>query len=99
MDKRDFAFCRMNYILLAIGMVVVVAGFLLMVGGGSTNEAYDPEIFSARRIKVAPVVCLIGFLSMIVAVVYKPKDSEIEQMATENSQAEATRKAGTDIRK
>ena len=62
--------------LLAIGMVVVIIGFLLMSGSGSTETAYDPDIFSARRIKVAPVVCLVGFVSMIYAVIYRPKNKE-----------------------
>lgn len=74
MDKRDFAFGRMNFILLAAGMIVVVIGFLLMSGSGSSPEAYNPDIFSVRRIKVAPIVCFLGFVSMIYAVVYKPKD-------------------------
>ena len=74
MDKRDFAFGRMNYILLAVGMAVVIIGFLLMSGSGSSESAYNPDIFSARRIKVAPVVCLLGFVSMIYAVIYRPKD-------------------------
>ena len=73
MDKSNFAFDRVNYILLAAGMAVVIIGFLLMSGSGSNETAYDPDIFSARRIKVAPVVCLIGFVSMIYAVVYRPK--------------------------
>lgn len=73
MDKRDFAFGRMNFILLAVGMAIVVIGFILMAGDGSTQEAYNPEIFSARRIKVAPLVCLFGFVSMIYAVVHKSK--------------------------
>jgi hypothetical protein len=64
----------MNFILLAIGMLIVVIGFILMGGAGSTDAAYNPDIFSARRIKVAPIVCLIGFVSMIYAVVHKPKD-------------------------
>jgi hypothetical protein len=79
MEKRDFAFDKVNYILLAIGMAVVVIGFLLMSGDGSTEHAYNPDIFSARRIKVAPLVCLAGFVSMIYAVVYKPKDKEVER--------------------
>lgn len=70
------AFGKVNYMMLAIGMAVVIIGFLLMSGSGSTENAYDPDIFSARRIKVAPVVCLLGFVSMIFAVVYKPKDKE-----------------------
>ena len=76
MERKDFAFDRMNYILLAVGMAVVIVGFLLMSGAGSTESAYNPDIFSARRIKVAPVVCLIGFVSMIYAVVRRPKDKE-----------------------
>ncbi|UPS44837.1 DUF3098 domain-containing protein [Prevotella sp. E15-22] len=73
MDKNNFAFGRTNFILLAIGMAIVVIGFILMAGGGSSQEAYNPEIFSARRIKVAPLVCLFGFVSMIYAVVHKSK--------------------------
>ena len=74
MDKKNFAFDRMNYILLAVGMAVVVLGFILMSGSGSTETSYDPDIFSARRIKVAPAVCLLGFVSMIYAVIRKPKE-------------------------
>ena len=73
MDKKNFAFDRMNYILLAIGMAIVVIGFLLMSGSGSTETNYDPDLFSARRIKLAPAVCLFGFVSMIYAVIRKPK--------------------------
>ena len=63
----------MNYILLAIGMAIVILGFILMSGSGSTESSYGPDIFSARRIKLAPVVCLVGFVSMIYAVIRKPK--------------------------
>lgn len=75
MDKRDFAFDKMNFIMLAIGMAVVVIGFLLMSGDGSTEHAFNPDIFSARRIKVAPLVCLAGFVFMIYAVVRRPKSN------------------------
>ena len=74
MDKKNFAFDKTNLILLAIGMAIVVIGFLLMVGPNSTDTAFEPDIFSVRRTKVAPVVCLFGFVSMIYAVVRKPKD-------------------------
>ena len=83
MEKRDFAFDRMNFILLAIGMVVVLIGFILMSGSGSSANAYNPDIFSARRIKVAPIVCLVGFVSMIYAVVHKPKGGKEEKEVTE----------------
>ena len=76
MDKKNFAFDKTNFILLAIGMVIVVIGFLLMVGPNSTDTNFEPDIFSVRRTKVAPIVCLLGFVSMIYAVVRKPKDKE-----------------------
>jgi len=79
MEKQDFAFDKVNYILLAIGMAVVVIGFLLMSGPGSTETAYEPDIFSVRRIKVAPVVCLLGFVSMVYAIVRRPKDNGEQQ--------------------
>lgn len=79
MEKKDFAFGRMNFILLAVGMVVVIIGFILMSGDSSTEEAYNPDIFSTRRIVVAPVVCLLGFLSMIYAVVHKSEDKEVSK--------------------
>ena len=74
MDKKNLAFDKMNYILLAVGMAVVALGFILMSGGSSDETAYNPDIFSVRRIKVAPVVCLLGFVSMIYAVIRKPKN-------------------------
>ncbi|MBQ7471250.1 MAG: DUF3098 domain-containing protein [Prevotella sp.] len=74
MDKKNLAFGKTNFILLGVGMLIVVIGFILMSGGESTDTAYDPEIFSAMRIKVAPVVCFIGFVSMIYAIIHKPKD-------------------------
>jgi hypothetical protein len=76
MDKKNFAFDKTNFILLAISMVIVVIGLLLMVGPNSSDTVFEPDIFSARRIKVAPIVCLVGFVSMIYAVVRKPKDIE-----------------------
>ncbi|WP_308553224.1 DUF3098 domain-containing protein [uncultured Mediterranea sp.] len=75
MDKKKFAFDKTNFILLAIGMLVVIIGFVLMTGPSSTPTHFEPDIFSVRRIKVAPVVCLLGFLFMIYGVLRRPKDS------------------------
>ena len=76
MDKRNYAFDKINFILIAVGMVIVILGFILMSGGGSDESVFDADIFSVRRIKVAPVVCLVGFLSMIGAIMYKKKDAD-----------------------
>lgn len=76
MDKKILAFDKINFILLAVGMVIVLIGFVLMAGGESTDTQYDPEIFNTLHIKVAPVVCFIGFVSIIYAIIRKPKDKE-----------------------
>ena len=72
-DKQKFAFDTINFILLAVGMVVVIIGFILMTGPSSSATHFEPDIFSVRRIKVAPLVSLAGFLFMIYAVLRKPK--------------------------
>lgn len=74
MDKRNYAFDKVNFILIAVGMVIVILGFILMSGGGSDEPVFDADIFSVRRIKVAPVVCFIGFISIVYAIIRKPKD-------------------------
>ncbi len=73
MDKNKLAFTRKNFILLAIGMAIVIAGFILMAGGGSTETHFDPDIFEARRIKLAPAMCFVGFVFMVMAILYPSK--------------------------
>lgn len=83
MKKDNFAFDKTNLIMIAIGVAVVVAGFLLMTGPSSASDHFEPDIFSVRRIKVAPLVCLAGFLFMIYAVIRKPKDNGGETIRKE----------------
>ncbi|MBE6281086.1 MAG: DUF3098 domain-containing protein [Bacteroides sp.] len=73
MDRQKTAFNKVNFILLAIGMAFIILGFLLMTGPGSTEGMFEPDIFSARRIKVAPVICFFGFIFMIYGILKKPK--------------------------
>ena len=73
--KINFALGRGNYKLLAIGFVIIVIGFLLMLGGKSENPAeFSDEIFSFRRITLAPLVVLAGFVFEIWAIMKKPKE-------------------------
>ena len=70
---NNFAFTKINYILLAIGMAIVIIGLILMAGEGSYEGVFNADIFSARRIKVAPLVSLAGFVFIMVAIMYKSK--------------------------
>ena len=79
MDKRNFAFDKVNFILLAVGMAIVIIGFILMSGPGSSETVFNPDVFSVRRIKVAPIVCLFGFLFIIYAILRKPAYTPLEE--------------------
>lgn len=72
--RRSFAFGKMNFVLLFAGVLVVLIGLFMMAGGHSDGKVFDESIFSAMHIKVAPVVTLIGFVSIIFAIMIKPKD-------------------------
>lgn len=76
MDRQKFAFDKRNFILLGIGMLIVIIGFILMTGPSSTETTFEPDIFSVRRIKVAPAVCFFGFIFMIYAILRKPKTED-----------------------
>ena len=76
--KKVFAFDRTNFVLLAIGMIIVIIGLLLMSGGGSSEEAFDASIFDARHIKIAPLTCLLGYLFMVYAIVRRPRDKKAD---------------------
>ena len=59
--NKDFAFGKQNYILLIVGTVIAAIGYILVSGGGSDNPAeFSEELFSVRRIYVAPIVILVG---------------------------------------
>ena len=74
--KKVFAFDRMNFILLAVGMAVVIIGMILMSGSGSDETTFNPAIFDARHVKVAPAVCLFGYLFMVYAIIRRPRDKK-----------------------
>lgn len=69
------ALSKINYIILSIGSILIITGYVLMSGEGSTPAAYNPDIFSGLRIKVAPVVCLTGYLINIFGILYRPRRS------------------------
>ncbi len=72
----NYALGKENYILLVIGFIIIVTGFLLMIGGKSDdpNVFNEDEIFSARRITIAPIIVLFGYLFEIWAIMKKPKE-------------------------
>ena len=73
MSKQFFAFSKANYIWLSVGIILLILGYLLMSGGGakSPNEFHADEIFSFRRITLAPVTVLAGYGTILYAILKK----------------------------
>ena len=70
-------FSKQNYLIFLAGLGLIVLGYLLMVGGGSEDpNVFNPAIFDARRITVAPMVCVLGFVTIIVGIMWRPKQNQ-----------------------
>jgi hypothetical protein len=75
MNKRNFVFGRANFIILSISILLVIIGFWLMSGAKTTEETgFNPAIFSARRIVIAPIITMAGFILVVWAILKKPED-------------------------
>jgi len=72
-NKKRFPLSTMNFLMMAISAVIIVIGFLLMAGDGSTIDKFNPDIFSTRRVVIGPTIALLGFLFMGFAIIYHPK--------------------------
>ncbi|MFC2631783.1 MAG: DUF3098 domain-containing protein [Porphyromonas pasteri] len=79
-------YSKKNYLLMALSALFILVGFILMSGGQSEDPTvFSPEIFSSRRIVVAPIVCLIGFCLMVYAILVKPTDRPVEKKEEEEA--------------
>lgn len=83
-NKEDnsfaFVFSRINYILLIAGIVLIALGYILLSGGGSDDpNTFNPAMFDTRRLYVAPILIVIGFLVEIVAIMYNTKKKQSEE--------------------
>ena len=73
-NQKVMPFGRMNYILVIVGIALIALGFILMIGGGSSNpDVFNEEMFNFRRLTLAPIMVLAGFVVEIVAIFWKGK--------------------------
>lgn len=72
-DSSAHPLHKSNFIAMAIAGAMIVIGFLLMLGGSSTVEQFDADIFSTRRIVVGPCIAFLGFVAMAIAIIVDPK--------------------------
>lgn len=74
---REFVFKSKNYMFLFIGLICIILGFILMSGGASDDpNVFNPEIYSFRRIRLAPTLVLIGLGIQIYAILLNPNKKQ-----------------------
>ena len=66
-------FGRTNYIIILLACMTIAVGLFLMAGDGSTEHAFQADIFSKRRIVVAPIVCITGYLGIIIGILWRSR--------------------------
>lgn len=69
--KRHPCYGMTSRRIIIVACTLVIAGYILMSGSGSTEQSFNPEIFSARRIVIAPMLCLAGYLLIVIGILYK----------------------------
>ena len=73
-NNLDFAFKKQNYILLLVGIALICAGLLLMIGGGSDDPTvFSDKIFDWQRLTLAPILIAAGFIVEVFAIIHSPK--------------------------
>ena len=73
MTQKHLFVERTHYVVSALAVFLILSGFLLMTGEGSSNDTFCPDIFSARRIILAPLMCLGGYLLLLPAILWRRK--------------------------
>jgi uncharacterized membrane protein len=81
MSNKNFAFGKDNFILVALAVAIIIIGFALMSGGGipADGVSFNPAIFSARRITVAPIITMAGFGLMIFGILKNSREKQTKE--------------------
>lgn len=76
MTDEQRPFSKINFWMMGVCLALIIIGFLLMSGGGSNDQTFNPDVFSTRRIVVGPLLSFLGFLFMAFAIIYRPKKKD-----------------------
>ena len=72
-DRKPYLWHRANYLVFVLSSIMIISGFILMTGESTSEEAFCQDVFSWRRIVLAPILCLVGYLFMMVGIIVRKK--------------------------
>lgn len=77
-SASQFPLGKRNFMLMGASALMIVLGFLLMLGGSSTEAQFNPDIFSTRRIVVGPTIAFLGFIALGISIILRPGKRQVE---------------------
>ncbi len=78
-NKEAMPLTKMNYIMIAVCIVLIALGFALMAGSSNQGDTFNNEVFSSTRIVVAPFITFLGFILMVPAIIYRGKKNSTSE--------------------
>lgn len=97
-NENNLALPKGNLKLIAVGFVIIIIGFICMIGGGGEGTSFNPEIYNAQRITVGPLISVFGFFFEIYAILRKPKADKTTDLVIKNSDTVVADDKKTDSR-
>ena len=77
--NKGYALPKKNLMLLTVGFVIILLGFILMIGGGAEGTEFNPEIYNTQRVTVGPMIALFGFVFEMFAILWVPEKNDKEE--------------------
>lgn len=96
-ERETYGFTKVNLYVLIASLLLIGLGYLLMSGGASPDGvSFDPEVFSAVRIRIAPLICTLGYIGIVVAILWRKRSGynrHDDELADQEGLEEETNKS------
>ena len=78
-DKVSYPLTKINFILMAICLLLIIIGFWLMTGDANVGDKFNNNLFESSRVTTGPIIAFLGFVLMAFAIIYRKKDDKQEE--------------------
>ena len=78
-DKVSYPLTKINFILMAICLLLIIIGFWLMTGDANVGDKFNEDLFESSRVTTGPIIAFLGFVLMAFAIIYRKKDNKQQE--------------------
>lgn len=83
-DKVSYPLTKINFILMAICLLLIIIGFWLMTGDANVGDKFNDKLFESSRVTTGPIIAFLGFVLMAFAIIYRKKDKNADADTQDN---------------